>query len=77
MNYFDMLLDNLRGNIPEAAIEYLPKEHAYDLLRAMTGVDCGYDADAWQKHRGEYEAKMKKERESLISRVRRRKHPSD
>jgi hypothetical protein len=44
------LLKNLKGEIPQyMRREYMPKERAYEKLKAMTGQDFGDDSVAWEE----------------------------
>ena len=43
-----MFLMNLRGQIREGRLEFLPREQALEALRESTGQDFGWDADAWE-----------------------------
>lgn len=44
----ERLLKNLQQKIPHGRRGYIPHEEAYELLKAATGQDFGYDADAWK-----------------------------
>jgi hypothetical protein len=53
----DRLLKNLKGDIPPyMRREYLPKNVAYEKLKAMTGQDFGDDHEAWERWVREQEA---------------------
>jgi hypothetical protein len=42
------LILNIKGEIPQTQRKlYIPKERAYELLKAWTGQDFGEDIEAW------------------------------
>jgi hypothetical protein len=43
------LIKNIRGDVPQMQRRlYVPKERAYQLLKAWTGQDFGEDIEAWE-----------------------------
>ncbi len=52
MDPFDILIENLKGNVP-LSTSYMPKENAHQELVRMSGEDWGYDAAAWQARKSE------------------------
>ena len=56
----EVLLDNLEGVWPEDALEFMPKERAYQELKALTGEDWGYDVEKWRACLKSRDAQAKK-----------------
>ena len=53
----ERLLRNFRGDIPSyMRREFLPKDLAYEKLKAMTGQDFGDDYERWESWIQEQEA---------------------
>ena len=52
-----LCLKNLKGEIPAyMRREYMPKEQALEMLKAMTGQDFGLDVQRWEEWIAEQEA---------------------
>ncbi len=43
-----LLLMNLKQHIPRGRREYLPRDRAYELLKAHTGKDFGDQIEQWE-----------------------------
>jgi len=44
-----LIIMNLEGKIPQSKKKwFISKEDAYEVLKGITGEDCGYDAAAWR-----------------------------
>jgi len=43
-----ILLRNLKGEVPPESRTYLDREEARDELKRLTGEDFGYDPAAWE-----------------------------
>jgi hypothetical protein len=53
----ERLLKNLKREIPSyMRREYLPRDIAYEKLKAMTGQDFGFDTEVWETWVREQEA---------------------
>jgi hypothetical protein len=42
-------LSNLKGELPETSLHYLPREDAYDKLKRFARQDFGYDHKLWEQ----------------------------
>jgi len=49
VDYYELLLLNLRGRISEGRREYLTREEARKFLVKRTGQDFGFDVEAWER----------------------------
>jgi len=50
MDAFDITLANLAGEMPISS-EYMTRDRALAVLRAISGEDYGYDVEAWHKRK--------------------------
>jgi hypothetical protein len=48
MTLWNLLLANLKEEIPSQHREYMTKEAAYRELKRLSGQDFGYDITSWQ-----------------------------
>jgi hypothetical protein len=44
----EVFLENLEQIWPEDALDYMPRERAYEELKRLTGQDFGYDVEKWK-----------------------------
>ncbi len=46
---YELIIENMKGSLRKSMRGYSPKEEAYESLKKMTGMDFGYDIQAWEK----------------------------
>lgn len=44
----ELLLKNLKQELPEGSTAYMTQKSAYNALKKWTGQDFGYDAQKWE-----------------------------